>query len=146
MEQTNSENYHKPYCPRCKAYVQPQVVSATHVSGGGGSVHGGYGGTTPITSRVTYKKMCPTCGEEVFSQADADSYGEHRKSSAETTILTLGILSLCCLSVLAAIPALIIAAKNKPLGKKAKIGVILSRISILLFVLYWVGRFLIKGH
>jgi len=56
--------------------------------------------------------------------------------------MTLGILSLCCFSIFTAIPALIIAAKNRPLSPKAKMGAALARISILFFVLFVIGMIL----
>ena len=77
----STEDYYKPYCPRCKTYVQPQVVAATSVYGGG-HVSGGIGSTS-VSSTVTYKKMCPTCGEEVFSQSDIDEFTAKRAADKE---------------------------------------------------------------
>ncbi|HKR60341.1 MAG TPA: hypothetical protein VJS64_11460 [Pyrinomonadaceae bacterium] len=70
----STENYHRAYCKLCNDYVNPQVVASTHVYGGGGGVG----------SSVTYAKMCPVHGEEVFSQSDVDAY-KRKQSQEEST-------------------------------------------------------------
>lgn len=136
MTPPESEHYHKPYCPRCKAFVQPQVVSATTVSG-----------SASVVSHTTYKKFCPTCGEQVFSQADVDAnhandaeQNEKRKR-AQKWILVLGILAVVCFGPLTAIPSLIMAAINRPLTAKGIIGSSLAMLGLLLWVYYLFSRF-----
>ena len=114
----NTENYYKPFCPRCNKYVEPQVVSATQVSGG----YNNQG----VTSRVSYKKMCPSCGNQVFSEEDMDAF----KVQKQKSILLYGILSFLCFSIFAAIPTLIVASKNRPLNMYGKVGVGLASVSL----------------
>ena len=136
----STEDYYKPYCPRCKTYVQPQVVAATSVYGGG-HVSGGIGSTS-VSSTVTYKKMCPTCGEEVLSQSDIDQFTakqaadkEKAKKKKQTVVLILGILTL--FMPIVGIIALIMAAKSRPLEIRGKIGLAIAAGSMLLWVVLW---------
>lgn len=130
-----SENYHKPYCPRCKSFVQPQVVSATTVSG-----------TAAVVSHTTYKKFCPTCGEQVFSQSDRDANDaddakqEGVRKGAQNWILVLGILAVVCVGPLAAIPALVLAVINRPLSAKGWVGSSLAILGLLLWGYYFFSK------
>ena len=117
----NPENYYKPFCPRCDKYVEPQVVAAAHVSGGFNN--------QGVTSRVSIRKMCPICGNQVFSQEDMDAF----KAQKQKFILILGILSFTCFNIFAAIPTLIVASKNKPLTMYGKVGVGLALVSCVQF-------------
>jgi hypothetical protein len=86
--------------------------------------------------------MCPTCGEEVFSQSDIDGFTakqaadkEKAKKSRQTIILVLGILT--GLMPILGIVAVIMAVKNRPLEMRGKIGLAIAAGSILLWILIW---------
>ena len=70
----STENYYIPYCNRCNKYVRPQVVSSTHV----------HGAAAGVWSTVSHEKMCPECGEQVFSQSDVDAYNAKQKALGKT--------------------------------------------------------------
>ncbi len=90
----STENYYKPYCNQCKQYVHPQVVSSTYISGG--------------RSCVTHKKMCPECGDQVFSQSDVVAYKAEQEAQKKGMRLVLIVLLVCFVPVIIGFIVLIV--------------------------------------
>jgi hypothetical protein len=83
---------HIPFCRSCNRSVNPNVVSRTHVRGGvmlptdAGFVYG-----SNSTSELV--KVCPFCGEQVFSDREIAA----RNAASESDFTTTFVLIIVCL-------------------------------------------------